>query len=363
MNFSLLEVIEGPKRLNSMAPTVIFDYANEAADIPERFYGLITGLKNHHPWAYLSLTLFASDVFPFKKFFALATKKVKMHEYKHGSMTLTQFYSNLVNLLRTGNLHKEERRETFILKAAENLTCDDLQVILTVLAQKNNKKIYDAFKRMHEDGYMESAIMPYFTFTYKDEVKIKETGNDIQSLYVSIKNIKRHFKCFDFIFDASGNECPELLDSLSVMQLALNHVRPGTQAPDICAVYFEDEKYPVLCSTPDEFFTLKRPKSVQSNTLPADLTDGASYLVEVDESFNVVSFTCYENKLLSTKKVTVDSYDIVTFPYLNTVVRVLILKVKDETICVFVPDGLDVVSKLKSSSLELTVYKGQHYLR
>lgn len=373
-NYSLLEICESPLRLRAMEHMAIFDLAREASEKPERFYTYINGLKNHHPWAYVSLYLACSDMVPLKSMFKLALSHVVMHNYNNGSSSLVQFYNQLLTHLRSGRFTNEEFRVKFLKKAEENLTSDDLNVFLTVFKQENMDAIKAGFKRLYDDGFMDDNIKPFFSFTYKDRDVTTAVGNDITNLYVAFKGCRRYIKCFTLFFDEKGKEYIPKKDVISVMKLAQPNVRYGKDIPEIGFVYLSTEDLPVLFATYNDFYTLSRYKSIkQKNSLTNDISNGCRYLVEVDSEYSVISFSSFENKVLTTKTLNAEGVKYVSFPYLGDTINVLLVDVKPEkankdkdveleTLTVILPSEFEKKNYKVPCKIEVTQYKDQYFL-
>ena len=368
-NYSLLEICEAPLRLRAMEHMAIFDFAREASEKPERFYTYINGLKNHHPWAYVSLYLACSDVIPLKSIFKLALSHIVMHDYSKGSASLVQTYNQLLAHLRTGRFTNEEFRVKFLKKAEENLTSDDLKVILTVFKQENMEEIYAGFKRLYVDGFMDDNIKPFFSFSYKDTDIVTATGNDITDLYVAFKSCKRYIKCFTLFFDDKGREYIPEKDVIAVMKIAQPNVRYGKDIPEVGYVYLSNDDLPVLFATYNDFYTLSRYKSVkEKNSLPNDISNGCRYLIEVDSDFSVLSFSSFENKVLTTKTLAAEGIRYVSFPYLGDTINVLLVDIKDgksddiNTVTVILPSEFEKKNYKVPCKIEVTQYKDQYFL-
>ena len=368
-NYSLLEICESPLRLRAMEHMAIFDLAREASEKPERFYTYINGLKNHHPWAYVSLYLACSDVIPLKTIFKLALSHVVMHNYNNGSASLVQTYNQLLAHLRSGRFTNEDFRVKFLKKAEENLTSDDLNVLLTVVKQENMEAVYAGFKRLYDDGFMDDAIKPFFSFAYKDNVITSAMGNDITDLYVAFKACRRYIKCFTLFFDEKGKEYVPQKDVIAVMKIAQPNVRYGKDIPEIGYVYLSTDDLPVLFATYNDFYTLSRYKSIkQKNSLTNDISNGCKYLVEVDSDYNVVSFSSFENKVLTTKTLSAENVRYVSFPYLGDTINVLLVDIKDaksedeSMVTVILPSSFEKKAYKVPCKIEVTQYKDQYFL-
>ena len=64
IKFSLLEIMEGPKRINSISHTLLFDYLLEATQEQDRFEAFMRLLQKNAWWAYYGICIMASDILP-----------------------------------------------------------------------------------------------------------------------------------------------------------------------------------------------------------------------------------------------------------------------------------------------------------
>lgn len=374
ISYSLLEVIEQPKRLNALPSTAVFSYAKEAATAnTERFYGFMSSVGRFKQWALVAIVLAASDVIPLKTIFKEAIENKQLHNYNQGSLTINQAISQLFDSFKSGRLATEDNKISFVKRLESNLNADDLELFYDMIEQKGFQKVREKFKELYKDGNLPAQLHEYFSFCYTDKELLTVEGNDIRGQYAAFKEIRRFSKVFGLLFDSKGNPYNPTREVVRTMESVHKFVRKDKTVPDVCYIYLSEDELPVMVSTPDSFYVLVNPKNVRlDGTLSRDIASGAKYLVEVDSNFNVVSFSNFENKAMETVKVNVESYKWISFPYLGQKVTILYLTTKENgDIPVIIPEELtgdkavavDETLASKNPKLTLVKYKGDHFLQ
>lgn len=375
MSFSLLEVIEQPRRLNSLPSTAIFEYAREAANTnKERFYSFITAIGRLRPWALSAIVLASSDVIPLKEIFKEALANKQLHNFQQGALTIQQAVTQLFEALKFDRLSTESAKLQFAKRLESNLPADDLELFYQMLAQEGFKKVREKMAELYKDKTLPAYLEPYFSFCYSDKEKLKEEAGEIRGQYASFKSIRRLAKIFGLFFDEKGVQYHPTKDVIKTLRAVHPFVRKTEEVPDVCFLYLSEDELPVMVATPKSFYVLVNPKNVRlDNTLSKDIAKGARYLVEVDSNFNVSSFSNFENKAMEEVKVNVESHKWITFPYLGDKVTILYLTTKEGSdIPVIVPEGtcgdmsgtpIDEELAKKSPKLTLVRYKGDHFLQ
>lgn len=364
MKYSLVEILEAPKRLRSLSPLAVLAYAQDAANhSKERFISYIRIISNYQQWCITSLMLATTDIFPLKTIFK---DDIKLHDYQQGSLSLNQTFNEFIENLSRGRFNIEDNRVKWLKKMEANLSKDDLELLSLVINQKGFDAIRNKFKELYNEGLLDTSLSQWFSFAYTDKGIEKRKGNDISSKYIALKSFKRIFRIFDMYFIQCNNNkyttYKPQKDIARISSQCMKYVKNGESLPHVSVLYLDEEDYPILQATPTEFYALAKPKDAKTqNTIPIDIADGAKYLVEIEDDYSVKSFTSFENGMMELVKVNVESSKEITFPYLGKTVNMLWAKGTDgNDYIVYVPENTKI--EIDQGENSFVKYNGNYIL-
>ena len=332
MKYSLLEILENPKRLNSLSPLAVYEYARIAAEgkSEERFYSYIKIISKFQTWCITGLMFACSDIFPLKILFKEGIENAKLHEYQQGSLSLNQVFQQFVENLQKGRFNIESNRTNFVKKMEANLAKDDLRVFIDTLSQAGFTNIQNKFKSLYERGLLDDSLAQWFSFAYKDLGFVKKKGTDITGPYIATNTLKRLYRVYDFYFEetkAGLQEYSPKKDLLRTIIQCMRYVRPQENIPDTGVLYVDENDIPLLQSTPSDFYSLVKPKDARvSNSIPEYIADGAKYIIGLGTQYKVETVCSFENGMLSKETVKVDHVKPISFPYLDKTINMIFVE-------------------------------------
>lgn len=353
IEYSLLELIENPKRINNINHCKLFDYLLQAKESQDRFESYILALYKSHFFAALGFALMSSDIVPLKNIFKDKFQQEDSNKKNNGGTELAIF-QQLITYFERKYILSQRNIGNFCSHAYESLSYDEYLFIKTIFNQKYKDDVYGCFKTMYENGKLPKTLAEWFSFSM-DRTPLKT--NKYSAKFYSVKNSEKYFKVKNVLIDMNG----QLVNENETVKI-LNYIR-RVSCPNVCELYLQDKKPYMIVSTDRSLFvdTFKEPLDFIKA-----IYEGNTNLLFIDGT-TVVSIANLENKFFTKKKINCKSINMVTINNVSMHKEIPILLCrteKDETFVVYIPYDLkDFDSYKTKTSIEVIEYQNNLYLR
>lgn len=353
VEYTLLEIIEGPKRLNNIPHEKIFDYLLEAAESEDRFETFMKALEQYAPWAYVGIGIMASDVMPVAEIFKdELAKGVGEVKYRHGSVSEMTSFKMLIREFEIGNIVKPERREFTLRYFAETLAADEYAFVMGCVRQTYKKEIFEKLRLLEAHGKMGKSIREFFSFCIDRSV---EKSKVFTPSCFPVKGYKSYFKIGNSLIEGtrllSRREADEILDKFS-------------GSDNICIVLVSDDGTPFMSMSINGAKLHKKPEPFNDSTFARFFYEGYDTFVCTSGN-QVQSMISIANGGLEEKTIKVKQSKIIKMPLVILGTTLSILWCKDEDgneLSALLPDG--AVKKITNGSeVTLVGINGIYYLR
>lgn len=360
IKYSLLEIMEGPKRINSISHVLVFDYLLEAAKEQDRFEAFMRVLLRNAWWAYYGICIMASDIIPSDKLLAEEKNNLKDLKYRHGSINELTILNMFISYFDRGLFWEKKHREYFVRYMAETLSKDEYEFAVSCVFKKYAKEIFPLLKKMYENGHLAREVHPLFSFAmnHQHDRMLKFTKTCLP-----VKKLKMYWKIGEMFFDKDKpldkKKANVILDFVKkTSQPSLNFA--GIDYPSICEVWVEDQ-LPVMVVTTEKAFILKRPELFDDKRFIELFNQGYKNFLCVQGS-RVVSYICEENGFLKFRKVKCAKAKHVRMPLLilgMSVNVVLLEDAKGNEITALAPADAVIA---EGSEVKLAEFNGTNYV-
>ena len=333
IKFSLLEIMEGPKRINSISHTLLFDYLLEAAQEQDRFEAFMKVLLKNAWWAYYGICIMASDILPTDTLFDEEKNDLQDIKYRHGSVNELTIFNMLMSYFERGLFEFKKHRTYFVRYMAETLSSDEYDFCVGCIYKRYGNEVLPRIKQMYENGRLARQVHQFFSFcmNHNHDKVMKFTPS-----CVPVMKMTKYWKIGDMIFDTDK----KLLDKQKSMPI-INFIKKtsmpsrnfaGIQYPMICELWVEDV-IPFMAATTSNAFVLRRPEYFDDKRFIELFYSGYKDFVCVNQNM-VISIISEENGFVSTETVKAKEIKIVHMPLLilGISVNIVLLTVEEETL-------------------------------
>ena len=366
IDYTLLEIIEGPKRINNITHEKLFDYLLEATESQDRFETFLQALEGNAWWAYLGFMLMSSDMIPVAELFKDEFKELQGVKYQRGSTNEHATFNMIMSYFERGILTEQKHRTYIIRYMGETLAEDEYEFCATCLKQKYKKEVFPFIKQMYENGKLNSRVHEFFSFAMNHSF---DKEDRFTNSCLPVKNYKVYKKVGNVFFD--GDVLLDRRLATPLLEFARITSLPGRakqfiEYPMVCEFYVEDgATEPFMIVTTQKGFLTKQP-------IPFDDIKFIELFYQGYENFvcgvdgNVVSFISKKNGFVSTEEVKCKSIKRLRMPLLILGVGIdfLLCKLEDgNEIIVFLPANLLNESFKNGDVLEVAKYSSTYYLR
>lgn len=362
INYSLLELIEGPKRVNSISRDTIFDYVEEALHDMVRFHDFMNVLSKNAPWAYLGLAIAASDMVPFKDIFGEKANSVTVGEYRRSAVNVMSAFTKMLGFFGQGLYYKENSKVDFILRyVTESLSEDEIKFFLDCVKQRDHELLYDAFKLEFENGHLDKNVREFFSFCINHDV---ESSEEVSNYGYVVKSWKKYNKIGSMYFDENN-----VLVDRHIADGWNRAIKRFIGVPNICEIYINVEaNVPFLAMTVDAPISfVNNVSEIDDFWLVRELFNDVSMVVMVSSTnvYNVVSVSSTQKNTLRNVTYKCKGIRIFAMPLaiLGKSISILSCKTENgEDINAFAPAVYD--DKFTSGMmLNFVVYHNTYYLK
>ncbi len=327
IKYSLLEIMEGPKRINSISHALVFDYLLEAAQEQDRFEAFMRVLLRNAWWAYYGICIMASDIIPSDTLLAEEKNNLKDLKYRHGSINELTILNMFMSYFDRGLFKEKKHREYFVRYMAETLSADEYEFAIGCVFKKYANEIFPKLKTMYENGHLAREVLSLFSFAmnHRHDKTLKFTKTCLP-----VKKLKMYWKIGDIIFEKKKildkKKADIILDFIKkTSRPSLNFA--GINYPSICEIWVEDE-LPVMVVTVEKAFILKRPELFDDKRFIELFNAGYKNFLCVHGS-RVISYICEENGFLKFHKIKVAKAKHIRMPLLILGMSVNIVILED----------------------------------
>jgi len=314
IKYSLLEIMEGPKRINSVSHTLVFDYLLEAAQEQDRFEAFMRVLLRNAWWAYYGICIMASDIIPSDTLLAEERNSLTDLKYRHGSINELTILNMFISYFERGLFAEKKHRTYFVRYIAETLSKDEYEFVLACVYKKHADKVLPMLKKMYENGHLAKEVHHFFSFAMNHE---HDRKLEFTKTCLPVKKLKMYWKIGEMFFD--GKKILDRRKSDIILDFIKKTSQPsvnfaGISYPLICEVWVEGD-LPVMIVTTERAFILKRPEIFDDKRFIELFNAGYKNFLCVRGS-RVVSYICEENGFLKFHNVTVKKFKNVRLPLL-----------------------------------------------
>ena len=301
IKFSLLEIMEGPKRINSISHTLLFDYLLEATQEQDRFEAFMRLLQKNAWWAYYGICIMASDILPTDSLFEEEKDDLQDIKYRHGSVNELTIFNMLMSYFERGLFYEKKHRTYFVRYIAETLSADEYDFCIGCIYKRYGNKILPNIKKMFENGHLARQVWQLFSFcmNHRHDKELHFTPS-----CVPVKSMKMYWKIGDMIFD--GHKPLDKQQSMPIINFIKKTSMParnfaGIQYPLICELWVEDV-LPFMVVTTANAFVLKRPEYFDDKRFIELFYSGYKDFVCTNKA-NVISIISEENGFVTIEDV------------------------------------------------------------
>ena len=366
IDYTLLEIIEGPKRINNITHEKLFDYLLEATESQDRFETFLQALEGNAWWAYFGFMIMSSDMIPVAELFKDEFKELQEVKYQRGSISEYALFNMLMSYFERGILTEQKHRTYIIRYMAETLADDEYEFCATCLKQKYRKEVFPFIQKMYENGKLNSRVHEFFSFAMNHSF---DNEDRFTNSCLPVKEYKVYTKVGGVFFD--GDKLLDKRIATPLQEFVRVTSLPGRakqfiEYPMVCEFYVEEgDTEPFMIVNTQKGFLTKQP-------IPFDDIKFIELFYRGYENFvcavngTVVSFISRKNGFVSMEEFKCKSIKKLRMPLLILGVGIdfLLCKLEDgNEITVFLPASLLNETFKSGDTLEIAKYSSTYYLR
>lgn len=366
IEYTLLEIIEGPKRINNITHEKLFDYLLESTESQDRFETFLQTLETNTWWAYLGFMLMASDMIPLSKLFENEFKELTEVKYLRGSVNEYAIFNMLLSYFDRGILTEPKHRTYLIRYMGETLSQDEYDFCATCLQQKYKKEIFPYIQKMYENNKLSPRVQEFFSFAMHHQFNNEDRFTKI---CLPVNSFKKYVKVGNTLFYEDSlldkRTAAPVLEFIRVTSLP-GRAKQYIEYPMVCELYVEDgTTEPFMVVTTQRGFLTRHP-------IPFDDIKFIDLFYRGYENFicsngkDVVSFISKDNGFVSLEEIKCKTIKRLKLPLLILGVGIdfLLCKLEDgNEITVFLPAILSKEIYKNGDTLQVAKYSSTYYLR
>lgn len=348
LNYTVLEIIEDPRRLMSVDHDRYIDYIYEVLKEEdertrdERFFALMRGIISKYWWCFYGLCVMCSDTIPFAKIFS-DVKDMKPKAYTPVSTQKeSRAFDDLMYRFNRGIINEHIQRERLIQEYIAAYAAPDYNFIMRCVAQEGKEQILPMIKKMWMRGLLPTQVREYFSFCshpVMNRVALTDRFIPIRSNYRVVHKIGSEFldENYDFILDKRLVFLKTLVHKLDnvVVNGKMYHV------PMICDYWIDASGNPILEINVDNTIVFQNTgKKMTDADFVSALYSGFDCFISTDDKGNPVGKIDTKNGIdVKTVKIKFPvRYDIPLI-LMNISISILVFDTEEDTrhIAAFVP--------------------------
>lgn len=354
--YTLAEIIEGPKRINSIPCDKLLDFVLESTETQDRFEALMDGLCNNAIWSIFGLGIMASDMINFNKIFEEELTEVAEVKYHRGGINLFSVFKLVMSYFDKQLIYEKKHRQYLVRYMAETLADDEHRFAIACISQKYKKELFECFKKMFEHhGNLPSIIRELFSFTIDHS---SEKSSEFTPFSLPISSYTVYKKIGNMLYTLD-DVCVEKRTAQSIIK-----VLGKAQIPSVCELYCTDD-IPFMIMSCKSSVLLRKPKPFDDYEFIKMFYDGCNGFVCTNEKGIVVSFIT-TNNFIEEETFTCKTVKKVQMPFAVSKKVVTILFCKNETgkqLVSFAPSDVDLKSVTNGSDQVFVKYNDTYYLK
>lgn len=359
VDYTLLEIIEGPKRINSIKHENLFDYLIQSTETQERFEAFMGVLEQQVPWAYLGIGIMASDMLPISKLLEseLAEEIVDVR-YNHGSVNEFTIFKMILNYCDRGFFGEEKHRKYVVRYMAETLAADEYAFVIGCIKQTYKREIFEHMKAMCERGKMGNLIKPFFSFAINRAPFKTDTFTKFGIPVKKYSIVKKVGAC---IFNDKDEVLAKDVSDKILMTVQKPNAKPVL--PRVCELYIEEGNVkPFMCAAVEGVIALREPMEFSDDIIVDLIYKGCSDFFCTNDA-NVVSIISADAGTLERVIYKCKAIKKISLPLVFINLPVSILAFKDDEgneMTALIPQNVDANFR-SGSHLSFIKYKNVYY--
>lgn len=359
VDYTLLEIIEGPKRINNIKHENLFDYLIQSTETQERFESFMGVLEQQVPWAYLGIGLMASDMIPIGKLLeAELAEEVVDVRYNHGSVNEFTIFKMVLNYFDRGFFGEEKHRKYVVRYMAETLAADEYAFVIGCIKQTYKQEIFDHMKAMCERGKMGNLIKPFFSFAIS---RVPFKNDTFTKFGIPVKKYSIVKKVGACIFNDKGEILPK--DTADKILLTVQKPNAKPVLPRIAELYIEEGNVkPFMCAAVEGIVILREPMEFSDDTIVDLIYKGCTNFF-CSNGVNVVSIISADSGTLERVIYKCKAIKKISLPLVFLNLPVNILAFKDDEgneLTALIPQNVDENFR-SGAHLSFIKYKNVYY--
>lgn len=359
VDYTLLEIIEGPKRINSIKHENLFDYLIQSTETQERFEAFMGVLEQQVPWAYLGIGIMASDMLPISKLLEseLAEEIVDVR-YNHGSVNEFTIFKMILNYCDRGFFGEEKHRKYVVRYMAETLAADEYAFVIGCIKQTYKREIFEHMKAMCERGKMGNLIKPFFSFAINRASFKTDTFTKFGIPVKKYSIVKKVGAC---IFNDKDEVLAKDVSDKILMTVQKPNAKPVL--PRVCELYIEEGNVkPFMYAAVEGVIALREPMEFSDDIIVDLIYKGCSDFFCTNDA-NVVSIISADAGTLERVIYKCKAIKKISLPLVFINLPVSILAFKDDEgneMTALIPQNVDANFR-SGSHLSFIKYKNVYY--
>ena len=359
VDYTLLEIIEGPKRINNIKHENLFDYLIQSTETQERFESFMGVLEQQVPWAYLGIGIMASDMLPISKLLEseLAEEIVDVR-YNHGSVNEFTIFKMILNYCDRGFFSEERHRKYVVHYMAETLAADEYAFVIGCIKQTYKREIFEHMKAMCERGKMGNLIKPFFSFAINRAPFKIDTFTKFGIPVKKYSIVKKVGAC---LFNDKDEVLAKDVSDKILMTVQKPNAKPIL--PRVCELYIEEGNVkPFMCAAVEGVIALRDPMEFSDDIIVDLIYKGCSNFFCTNGA-NVVSIISADGGTLERVIYKCKAIKKISLPLVFINLPVSILAFKDDEgneMTALISQNVDVNFR-SGSHLSFIKYKNVYY--
>ena len=370
MEYTLLELIDNPKRISNVKHDKIFDYVLESLSDFSRFTVFLKILEKNYPGLYYGFVFSASDLYPLDKIFSvpLEDPSIKPRNLDDGSNEIA-LWKKIQNLFESGGIGNLIKREEIINFMSTYFFEDVYRFCKDVLQKREHEVLYKAFERLYNDNKLYDAnTLRYFSFGYKNRLN----NNNLSKVCIPIKNPEKLLciGCSELYNKDMENVTEKYKNVINEMKNNTRDYTPNGSGRrltfDYMTYVYISENIPFMYQNLYGFYL-----PLKMKTYPLTDDDFSNYVIMGADMIlclngrNIISIISEETGVLESRVIVAQKVNYFRLDSLfGTHVNCLVCSGENmEDVVVYVPDGYVFDSTKEEYKLDVYKFRGQYFLR
>lgn len=373
MEYTLLELIDNPKRIGNIKHDRIFDYVLESLENFDRFEVFIKILEKGYSGLYNGFVLSASDLYPLDKIFSmpLENPSIKPRNMNDGSNE-NALWNKIQNSYIHGTINNLSVKEEIINYMSTYFFEDVYRFCKDVLQKREHEKLYNAFEKLYKSGKLKNTdTLKYFSFSYNHKYHNMD-NNSLSKVCIPIKNVEKLLCIGSVLYNKNMEDVTEKYKN--VITVMKNSQRDFTSNGtgkrlnfDYITFVYTSEFIPFMYQNLFEYYLPLAIKvyPLSDNDFANYMISGADMILMIGQGNKIIGIVSedtgvLEKKIINSNKIKYFRLD----SLFGTHVNCLICSGENmEDTIVYVPDGYILDESKEDYKLETYKFRNQYFLR